>query len=183
MKLNKLIHFTRAGYDLLVKGAPYLQSPLLLVIRLYWGWAFFQTGWGKLHNLEGTTEFFQSLGLPLPGVNAALAGTTECVGGLLLLLGLASRLAAIPLIVTMLVAYLTAEIETVKNIFSEPEKFLAADPFLFLLAALLVLAFGPGAFSLDHLIGLKLKARTPQAEGQTDPAKHFVRESRRAIAL
>ncbi len=182
MKINKLITLARAGYDLLVKGASQLQSPLLLVARLYWGWSFFQTGLGKLQNLEKTTDFFQSLGIPLPGLNAAMAGTTECVGGLLLLVGLASRLTALPLIVTMIVAYLTAEIDTVKNIFSEPDKFLAADPFLFLLAAVIVLVFGPGAFSLDRLIGGKLRAFSDKAAGATEPAKDFVHGNARAIA-
>src|SRR4051794_25392872 len=118
MKSNKVLTLIATGYQLLIKAASSLQSPLLLVLRLYWGWSFFQTGLGKLQNLDRTTEFFQSLGLPMPGLNAVMAGTTECVGGLLLLIGLASRLAAIPLIVTMVVAYLTSELETVKNIFS-----------------------------------------------------------------
>jgi putative oxidoreductase len=183
MKLQMLISFTRAGYDVLVKGAPWLQSPLLLAVRLYWGWSFFQTGLGKLHNLEQTTAFFTDLGLPMPAVNATLAGATECVGGLLLLAGLASRLTAIPLIFTMIVAYFTADLEAVKNIFSEPDKFFAADPFLFLFAALLVLVFGPGAFSLDHLLGPKLRALTGQQDAAAErPEKTSVSGNARAIA-
>lgn len=182
MNINKLITLTRAGYDLLVNRASSLQSPLLLVLRLYWGWAFFQTGLGKLHNLDRTTEFFQTLGLPLPGLNAAMAGTVECVGGLLLLAGLASRLTAIPLIATMIVAYLTAEIDTVKNIFNEPDKFLAADPFLFLLVSLLILIFGPGAVSLDRLIGAKARAIADRTAAATEPEKPFVHSHERAIA-
>jgi putative oxidoreductase len=150
--MNSLLQFVRSAYTMLVKGASCLQSPLLLVVRLYWGWSFFQTGKGKLGNLDKVTEFFQSLGIPAPGVNAALAGTTECVGGLLLLLGLASRPAALALSFTMIVAYLTADLDAVKGIFSDPDTFLGAEPFLFLFASLLVLAFGPGFFSLDRLI-------------------------------
>ena len=119
MKLTKIIQLIRAGYDLLLKGAPFLQSPLLLLIRLYWGWAFFQSGFGKLKDLSAPTQFFTELGIPFPAFNAAMAGTTECVGGLLLLAGLASRLTAIPLIVTMIVAYLTADLDAVKSIFTE----------------------------------------------------------------
>lgn len=140
------------AYTTLVRGSSSLQSTVLLALRLYWGWSFFQTGKGKLMNLDQTTEFFTTLHIPFPGLNAAFAGATECFGGLLLLLGLASRLTALPLIATMIVAYLTAEIEVVKNIFSDPDKFTAADPFLFLLTAVIVLVFGPGAFSLDRLI-------------------------------
>jgi putative oxidoreductase len=59
-----------------------------------------------------------------------MAGMTECFGGLLLLAGLLSRLTTIPLIVTMTVAYITADFEAVKNLFSDPDKFTGADPFL-----------------------------------------------------
>jgi putative oxidoreductase len=132
--------------------ADYLRSPLLLVLRGYWGWQFAQTGWGKLMNLERTAEFFGSLGIPLPKLNAVMAGGVECVGGALLLAGLGARLVSVPLAATMLVAYVTADNEAVREIFSDPEKFTSAAPFLFLLVALIVLAFGPGTFSLDHMI-------------------------------
>jgi putative oxidoreductase len=95
-----------------------------------------------------------------------MAATTECLGGLLLVAGLASRLTSIPLIVTMLVAYLTADSEAVRAIFSEPDKFTSAAPFLFLLASVIVLLFGPGAISLDHLIGKKW----PASESTSAPA-------------
>lgn len=183
MKLNKLITLVHAGHDLLIKTASNLQSPLLLVVRLYWGWLFFQTGKGKLMDLSGPTQFFTELGIPFPAFNAALAGTTECVGGLLLLVGLASRLAAIPLTITMVVAYLTADLEAVKEIFSDPDKFLGAAPYHFLFASVLILAFGPGAFSLDRLIGPKLTAFFDQSRtNNAPPAKPFVHDSVRAIA-
>lgn len=60
----------------------------------------------------------------------------------------------------MIVAYFTADHEALKSIFSETDKFTSATPFLFLLTALLVLAFGPGAFSVDRLLARKL-LRTP----------------------
>lgn len=136
----------------LVPSRTLVQSLFLLVIRLYWGWQFFLTGKGKLANLEKLTEFFQSLGIPLPHLQAILAGTTECVGGLLLLVGFASRLIAIPLGTILIVAYLTADIEVVKNLFNDPDKFLAADEFLFFYGIILVLLFGPGKLSIDWLI-------------------------------
>lgn len=129
-----------------------LQSPLLLVIRLYWGWSFAQTGWGKLMHLQGTAEFFASLGLPAPQLNAIAAGATECFGGVLLALGLFARPAALPLAFTMVVAYATADREAVQAIFRDPDQFTGAAPFLFLLASVLVLAFGPGRWSVDHLL-------------------------------
>jgi putative oxidoreductase len=133
--------------------ANFLQSPLLLAIRLYWGWQFAQTGWGKLMNLDRTAGFFASLDLPLPKVNAVLAGGTECIGGALLALGLFARPASVPLIFTMLVAYWTADREALSAIVSDPDQFVTAAPFLFLLASTIVLAFGPGKLSLDALLG------------------------------
>jgi putative oxidoreductase len=133
----------------------WLQSPLLLLIRLYWGWQFHVTGSGKLTHLRRTAEFFQGLHIPFPTINACAAGATECIGGLLLLAGLASRLISIPLIFVIVIAYLTADVDKVKHIFDEPDKFVTADPFLFMLAALLVFVFGPGVFSIDYLIARK----------------------------
>jgi putative oxidoreductase len=78
-------------------------------------------------------------------------GSTECLGGLLLLLGLYSRFASVALIGVMCVAYATAESEALHAIFSDPDKFVSADPFLFLYASVLVFAFGPGKFSIDAL--------------------------------
>jgi putative oxidoreductase len=146
-------------YGLLIKLANGLQSPVLFAIRLYWGWHFFLTGRGKLMNPGKVADFFQSLHIPFPAFNVYLAGGTECFGGLLLLVGLCSRLISLPLIFVTVIAYLTAEISTVKNIFSDPDKFVSADPFLFTLAAILVLAFGPGKFSLDWLIARKISRK------------------------
>ncbi|MBI4404719.1 MAG: DoxX family protein [Deltaproteobacteria bacterium] len=136
-----------------------LQSPFLLVIRLYWGWQFIITGKGKLENIPKIIEFFKSLGIPLAGLNAYLVGTTELVGGSLLLLGLGARLTAIPLIIAMTVAYLTADLDATKALFSEPNLFAQAAPFPFLMTSLIVLIFGPGMFSVDTLIGRILKRK------------------------
>ena len=141
-----------SAYCLWVKIISCLQSPLLLAMRLYWGWQFFQTGKGKLMNLDRTTGFFESLHIPMPHLNAVVAGSTECFGGLLLLLGLGSRVLTIPLIFTMCIAYATAETEALHSIFSDPDKFVSAAPFEFMLTAIIVLVFGPGKFSLDWLI-------------------------------
>lgn len=132
--------------------AAWLQTPLLFVLRAYWGWSFAQTGWGKLMHLDRTANFFAELGIPAPKLNAIMAGSTECFGGALLLVGLGSRLVSVPLAGTMAVAYLTADREAVQAIFSDPDKFVSAAPFQFLLVSVLVLAFGPGKLSVDHLL-------------------------------
>jgi len=139
-------------YRLWVSLISKLQSPFLLIIRLYWGWQFFLTGRGKLMHLDKIAGYFETLHIPMPKLNAALAGTTECAGGLLLLLGLGSRIVTVPLICVLTVAYLTADTDAVKNIFSKPDAFLSADEFLFLLTSVIVLIFGPGVFSLDAII-------------------------------
>ena len=165
----------------------FLQSVLLLLIRLYWGWGFFQTGKGKLMDVEKPTEFFQSLGIPFPHAQAILVGTTECVGGLLLLLGLASRVISIPLTILLVVAYLTADLEIAKNIFNNPDKFLAADEFLFLFAVVLVLVFGPGKFSIDWIVRRKIGPvpserrpveRSPEEQRRNSLWREAIRASR-----
>jgi putative oxidoreductase len=72
-------------YDLYVSVISKLQSPFLLIIRLYWGWQFFVAGRAKLYDLNKTAGFFANLHIPMPKLNAALAGIVECFGGLLLL--------------------------------------------------------------------------------------------------
>jgi putative oxidoreductase len=103
-------------------------------------------------NLDKTASFFQSLNIPMPRLNAIMAGSTECIGGLLLWLGLGSRIITVPLIFTMVIAYLTADSDKVKGIFNNPDAFVTAAPFLFLLAAVIIWIFGPGIFSLDAII-------------------------------
>jgi putative oxidoreductase len=137
---------------LLVTIGRFLRCPFLLVIRLYWGWQFFVDGKGKLTHLDKVTAYFASLNIPAPRANCILASTTECVCGMLLLLGLLSRFASLALIGVMSVAYLTAEREALNSFFSDPDKFTGATPFLFLFAALIVFAFGPGKIALDTLV-------------------------------
>lgn len=152
MNPASLYHKLNAG---LAFVAGLLRPIFLLVIRLYWGWEFFLTGKGKLMNLERTTNFFASLNIPMPKVNAIAAGSTEMVFGLLLALGLGGRVVPVPLIGVMVVAYLTSEQAALHVFFSNPDKFLTADPFLFLLAAVIIFVFGPGKLSLDALFAKK----------------------------
>ena len=139
-------------YALFVRITNSLQSPLLLLIRVYWGWQISQNGWGKLHNLSHVTEFFQSLGLPAPAFTATFVSSFEFTAGILLALGLLSRIAALGLFIDMTTAYLTADRESFLGFFSAPDKFVAADPFIFWFVGLLILIFGPGKFALDTLI-------------------------------
>src|ERR1700679_9335 len=134
-----------------------LRSPLLLAVRLYWGFQFAQTGWGKLHNLPKIVAFFASLNIPFPGLNAHFIAGLEFIGGILLMLGLGSRIIGFLLAGNMLVAYWTADHEVLTSIVSDPGKFYAADPYTFLFASLMILIFGPGYFAMDRLIAKRLK--------------------------
>jgi putative oxidoreductase len=155
-------------YALFLRVMNSLQSPLLLAIRVYWGWQLSQNGWGKLHNLPHVTEFFQSLGLPAPGFTAAFVSSFEFVAGILLAVGLLSRIAALGIFIDMTTAYITADRPAITGFFSAPDKFVAADPFIFWFVALLILIFGPGKLALDTLVARsRHKNESIQANNQT----------------
>src|ERR1700751_5250000 len=143
-------------YRLLIRASSSLQSPFLLAVRLYWGWQFMQTGWGKLTDINKVVGFFTQLGIPAPALNAWFVSGLEFAGGLVLIVGLGSRLVALPLVIDMIVAYITADREALFSIVSSPDKFMAAAPFTFLAASSIVLIFGPGKASLDSLLAGQL---------------------------
>lgn len=143
--LNRIFSFT--------KFASYLQSPMLLLTRLYWGIGFIMAGLTKFYDIDKVREFFVTIDIPQPLFNAFFVASTEALCGLLLAIGFLSRIAAIPLIVIMCVAYATAHPESLKAIFTDPPTFLKESPFTYLYASLLILTFGPGKFSLDYLLG------------------------------
>jgi putative oxidoreductase len=140
-------------------GGAFLQSPVLLAVRLYWGWQLMQSGWGKLHHLARVTEFFASLGIPFPAFSTPFVAGLEFAGGMLLIAGLASRLTGFLLMVNLFVAYWTADHAALVSIFSDPGKFYGADPYTFLFASVLVLIFGAGSFSLDAAIAKRWRKR------------------------
>lgn len=139
-------------HRLLVTIASSLQSPFLLLVRLYWGWQFTQTGWGKLHGIDKVIGFFTSLDIPAPALTAHFIACLEFAGGILLILGLATRLIALPLTINMIVAFITADHDALRSVFTDPDKFYAAAPYTFLFASVLILIFGPGMFSVDAAI-------------------------------
>jgi putative oxidoreductase len=151
--MSKLV----AWYLQLAAAASTLRSPMLLAVRLYWGFQFAQTGWGKLHHIEKIAGFFASLNIPFPGFTAHFIAGLELIGGILLILGLGSRIIGFLLAGNMFVAYWTADHEALASIFSDPGKFYVADPYTFLFASLMVLIFGPGLFGMDALIAKRFK--------------------------
>jgi putative oxidoreductase len=146
--INKLTNF----HDRFFALVSLLQSPFLLIVRLYWGWQLIESGWGKLHNLDKVTQFFTSLNLPMPAQMATFISCVEFFGGLLLAIGLFSRMTALVLTINMIMAYVTADREALLSFFSDPDKFSAAAPYVFLIASLIILIFGPGKFCVDYLL-------------------------------
>lgn len=157
MMLSKPVSTFRDTYVSFGRIMSMGQSPFLLIVRLYWGWQFAQTGWGKLHNLPKIVEYFGTLNLPYPAFTAVFVANVEFIGGILLIVGLASRLTGLVLATNMFVAYWTADHEALKSVFSDPGKFYVADPYTFLFASLMVLIFGAGLFSLDTVIARRLE--------------------------
>ncbi|MBI2343715.1 MAG: DoxX family protein [Deltaproteobacteria bacterium] len=125
------------------------QHLLLLIIRLYWGIGFLLAGTGKFGRIGEVTGFFSKLDIPFPAQMVYLVATVETVGGLLLLLGLVTRLTTLPLIAVMCVAFATAHQEALLGVLHDPETFFQQAPFLFLYALLILFAFGPGKISID----------------------------------
>ena len=124
--------------------------------RLTVGWVFLQSGWGKLHNLEGVTDFFVSLGIPAAHLQAPLVAGIEFGGGLLLLMGLGTRIVAVPLIGVMAVAIGTAlwsDVEELSDLFS-----LAEFGYIVLLLGLVI--SGAGTLSADALLRRRLSSRS-----------------------
>ena len=150
--MSKLISL----YLRFAEAASTLRSPMLLVVRIYWGLQFVQTGWGKLHHPP--VAYFASLNIPFPSLNAHFIAGLEFFGGILLVLGLFSRPIAFLLSCSMFVAFWAGEHDAFVSFFSDPGKFYVADAYTFLFASLMILIFGGGLFAVDTLIAKRLKA-------------------------
>ena len=123
------------------------------VARITVGWIFLQSGWGKLHNLPTVVSFFAELGIPAPQLQAPLAATAELLCGALLLVGLFTRVAALPLIGVMFVALLTAlrgQIHAASDLFGLSE-------YLYIVILLWLGASGAGPLSLDAVLAKRLE--------------------------
>jgi putative oxidoreductase len=135
-----------------------------LVARITLGVLFVSTGWGKVHSLAKVTAYFTELGIPFPGIQAPMVSFIELIGGALLVVGLASRFAAVPLMGSMLVAILTAQRENVHGL---------ADLFglvewTYFALLLWVLLAGAGKVSLDQLLFGRHRAQGKPQTGSVD---------------
>lgn len=123
-----------------------------LLIRLFVGYFFFETGWAKLHNLAVFTQRFQEWGIPYPTFNAALSAWTECLGGALTMAGLATRFVSVAMVINMIVAIVAVKLKNVSGL----DDFVELDEPLYALSFVWLGFTGAGAVSLDQLIALSL---------------------------
>lgn len=153
-----------AGLGLRVTAALSFLAPLLT--RLVIGWAFHVTGHGKLENLDRTTQFFGSLGIPFPHVNAVFVSSLEFVGGLFLFVGLFTRIFAALLSCSMIVALITSD--GGEWLMKFPADLTDVTSFTFLLFLIWLVLYGPGPISIDKLLSKWLHIG---GQPQSDAAK------------
>ncbi len=154
---NPVLKLGDKGYGLLVKIGDFCQNFFLLFFRVFFGIQLMQNGWGKLHHHSDIVEFFTSLGIPMPDLNAWVSSSVECFGSALMIIGFASRPIGALITFTMIVAYLSVEDDRTKVLdllkLKDLDSFFKADPYFYWLTGIMVFCFGPGKFSADYLIG------------------------------
>jgi putative oxidoreductase len=119
-----------------------------LLARLVVGEVFLMSGWGKLQALPLVVENFTAWGIPFPQFTTPFVSIVELVGGLLLLLGLFTRMAAVPLAIVMVVAIATVIWPDVDSL----DTFMGLSETAYLAIFVWLAAAGPGAVSLDHFL-------------------------------
>ena len=156
-----------AALGLRVTSALSFLAPLLT--RLVIGYAFYQAGGGKLANFDNTVSFFTDLGIPFPAANAHFVARLEYYGGLLLVVGLGTRIVAALLGSTMVVALMTADQESFLNALKGVGDAGLTDvvPVVYGLFLLWLILSGPGLASLDALVR-KWIAPRPDAAKEAD---------------
>ncbi len=126
----------------------------LLLFRLILAVGFFTPAMMKWKNIGGIAEWFGSMGIPMPFLNAYLAASTEMAAVILLPLGLATRFISIPLMFTMVVAVVTVHIGNGFNAGDNGYEI----PLYYMIMLVALLINGAGKFSLDHLILRRIKS-------------------------
>lgn len=126
-----------------------------LVVRLVFGYFWLETGIAKVHNLDGFTQRFMGWGIPYPAFSAGLSAWTELVGGLLIMLGLFTRLVCIPMLINMAVAVTLVVSANLMSL----DDYVEADEIVYSLIFFWLLISGPGKASLDTWVARALGIR------------------------
>lgn len=126
-----------------------------LISRITIGGIFIQTGWGKITHLDKVINFFTSIGIPAPRLQAPFVASVELGCGTLVLLGLFTRVASIPLIGTMIVAIITVRFKEVRD-YSD---FLSMPEYLFIVLLVWLIVKGAGSFSVDRLLAARCEKK------------------------
>ena len=119
-----------------------------LAARIVVGWVFLWSGWGKLHALPKMIENFIEWHIPYPEILTPFVSGVEFFGGLLLLLGLFTRIAAVPLVIVMIVAIAAAKWAAVDSL----ETLLGFEEASYLVLFGWLAVYGPGPVSLDAVL-------------------------------
>jgi putative oxidoreductase len=127
-----------------------------LVVRVVFGYFWLETGIAKVHNLGGFTQRFMGWGIPFPAFSAGLSAWTELLGGLLIMLGLCTRLVCIPMLINMAVAVTLVVSSNLMSL----DDYVEADEIVYSLIFFWLLISGPGKASLDTLLARALGIRT-----------------------
>ena len=126
----------------------------LFAIRGVLAYGFWGPATMKWKDIGSIAEWFGSLGIPAPYLNAYLAAGTEIAGVFLLILGLGTRLISIPLIITMLVAIKTVHWENGFDAGNNGYEI----PIYYIIMLFVLIFFGPGKWSIDQLINKKCRS-------------------------
>lgn len=117
------------------------------------GWVFIASGWKELHDMASVIDYFKDLGIPFPEIQAPFSSGTQLVAGVAIMLGLLTRLAAVPLTIVMTVAITVAKKNEIVNglssVFAFPE-------YLYIVILIFLILEGPGPLSLDRLLEKKV---------------------------
>jgi putative oxidoreductase len=127
-----------------------------LVVRVVFGYFWLETGIAKVQNLDGFTQRFVGWHIPFPAFSAGLSAWTELLGGLLILLGLFTRLICIPMLINMIVAIAFVVSANLSGL----DDYVEADEVVYSLIFFWLLVAGPGKASLDTLVARWLGIRT-----------------------
>lgn len=140
---------------------PWLQTLPALLTRMMVGFGFYVTGSGKLEHPENIVEFFKSLGIPYPELQAPFVSHLEYYGGILLMLGILTRPVSALLSGTMVVALLTADKADFLATWSKDADKVPAEitAFVYLVFLLWLFVTGGGLLSLDALLSKVLGLR------------------------